>query len=341
MVPLMSYVSYLLDLPAELQRPLLQAFETLEQNLRAELVVRRQDILDMRASLLEMQQRADERFAQTQEALSALAEAQRRTEQRVEELAEAQRRTEQRVEELAEAQRRSEERIGRLEVAMAELAEAQRRSEERIGRLEVAMAELAEAQRRSEERIARLEVVVTELAEAQRRTEQALIALSEDVRILTQRVDRIETTLGRVVGEGVERRYRERAGTYLAKVLQKIRVVPLDTIMDDLEKALDAEEIDDLLSLDLLINGKVRQRAERPEVWIACEASSTIERGDVTRARRRADLLRKAGYPALAAVAGEQIDDRVLTLAQNENVLVLRDGKQLFWEEALRSALGA
>jgi len=303
---LMSYVSYLLDLPPELRRPLVQALETLEQNLRAELVARRQDILDMQATLFEMERRADERLTRLEAVVAELAEAQRRSEERltrleaiVAELAEAQRRTEQRVEELAEAQRRTEQRV----------------------------EELAEAQRRSEERFARLEAIVAELVEV--------------VRVLAQRVDRIDITVARLLGDNVERRYRERAATYLARVLQKVRVVTLDTLMDELEKVLDDEEIDDLLSLDLLLNGKVRQLAERPEVWIACEASSTIERNDVLRARRRANLLVKAGYPTLAAVAGEQIDDRVLSMAQKESVLVLRDGSYRFWQEALQRALGA
>ncbi|MCS7039838.1 MAG: hypothetical protein NZP34_09560, partial [Caldilineales bacterium] len=184
-----------------------------------------------------------------------------------------------------------------------------------------------EAQRRTEQR-------VEELAEAQRRTEQRMEELAEAQR-------RSEERIGRLVGDNIERRYRERAATYLAKVLQKVRVVTLDTILDDLQKVLDDEEIDELLALDFLLNGRVRQLAERPEVWIACEASSIIERNDVTRARRRADLLRKAGYLALAAVAGEQIDDRVLALAQQENVVVWRDGSQLFWQEALQTVLGA
>jgi hypothetical protein len=221
---------------------------------------------------------------------------------------------------LFEMERRADERLTRLEAVVAELAEAQRRTEQRV-------EELAEAQRRSEERFARLEAIVAELVEV--------------VRVLAQRVDRIDITVARLLGDNVERRYRERAGTYLARVLQKVRVVTLDTLMDELEKVLDDEEIDDLLSLDLLLNGKVRQLAERPEVWIACEASSTIERDDVLRARRRANLLVKAGYPTLAAVAGEQIDDRVLSMAQKESVLVLRDGSYRFWQEALQRALGA
>ncbi|MDW8269692.1 MAG: hypothetical protein RMN24_11055, partial [Anaerolineae bacterium] len=194
-------------------------------------------------------------------------------------------------------------------------------------RTEQRVEELAEAQRRTEQR-------VEELAEAQRRTEQRMEELAEAQR-------RSEERIGRLVGDNIERRYRERAATYLAKVLQKVRVVTLDTILDDLQKVLDDEEIDELLALDFLLNGRVRQLAERPEVWIACEASSIIERNDVTRARRRADLLRKAGYLALAAVAGEQIDDRVLALAQQENVVVWRDGSQLFWQEALQTVLGA
>ena len=42
--------------------------------------------------------------------------------------------------------------------------------------------------------------------------------------------------------------------------------------------------------------------------WLAMKVSSVIDRDDVERARRRADLLRRAGFDAIPAVAGGGID---------------------------------
>ncbi|MCX7670317.1 MAG: hypothetical protein N2439_09625 [Anaerolineae bacterium] len=96
----MSLVAFARRLPQDLQFPMLEFAEALEEDLRAKLAVRREDV----------------------EALQSV----------VRELAEAQKRTEQRVEELAEAQKRTEQRVDRLEIAVAELIEAQKRTEQRV-----------------------------------------------------------------------------------------------------------------------------------------------------------------------------------------------------------------
>jgi hypothetical protein len=106
----MNYASILQDLPPDLQLVMLKLVEAVEQNLRDELAVRRQDFDDLKAAVKE------------------LTEAQKRTEQRVEELTEAQKRTEQRVIELAEAQKRTETEIRRL-------ADKQNEMDVKLGRL--------------------------------------------------------------------------------------------------------------------------------------------------------------------------------------------------------------
>jgi hypothetical protein len=73
-------------------------------------------------ALAEAQRRTEERLAKVEDAVAALAEAQRRTEERVEALAEAQRRTEERMEALAEAQRRTEEALRQQAETVARLA---------------------------------------------------------------------------------------------------------------------------------------------------------------------------------------------------------------------------
>ena len=138
----MSYVSILQRLPPELQLPMVEVVEALRRDLRQELAVRREDIVELRAAIRELTEaqrqfevRAEARFARLETALAELAEAQKRTEQRVEELAEAQKRTEQRVQELTQAQKRTEERLDRLEQVVQELAEAQKHMMEAIASL--------------------------------------------------------------------------------------------------------------------------------------------------------------------------------------------------------------
>ena len=284
----MRYAAALQNLPQELRLPMLGLIEAVEDNMRAQLAVRREDFDALRTT--------------------------------VEELATAQRRTEQRVEELAEAQRRTEERVGRLEIALAELAEAQRRTEQRV-------EQLAEAQRRTEQR-------VEELAEAQRRTEETLQAL-----IIRQ--DRMERKLDELIGEQLERRYREHAHSYFGGLLRRARVVPFQEIEEWLEAALSEAEVDDLRSLDLLIRGLAKLVPSQPKTWLAVEISSKIDRGDVERAQRRAQLLRKAGCLAIPLVAGKEITDGGLKAVQEAAAVLMKDGTVQFWEEAFRAALAS
>lgn len=69
--------------------------------------------------------------------------------------------------------------------------------------------------------------------------------------------------------------------------------------------------------------------------------SATGDVEDITRAVARAALLRKAGYPAIPAVAGQELTIVARTLAQEEAVLILQDGGVLLWEEAFARFSGA
>jgi len=322
------------------------------------------------AELAEAQRRSEERLSRLEETVAALAEAQRRTEQRVAELAEAQRRSEERlsrleetVAALAEAQRRSEERLSRLEETVVALAEAQRRSEERLSRLEETVAALAEAQRRSEERLSRLEETVAALAEAQRRSEErlsrleerlssveerlsgveerlnkletSLLTLAEQVRQLVASQQKIVDDLGGLKGRVLELTYRGKAGAYFGPLLRRLRVVSPHTLEDVLEARLSPEGFKDVLLLDLLVSGQPRHLTQAPEVWLAVEVSSVVDEEDVTRARRRAELLRQAGYCAVPAVAGERITLGAEDEARQHRVVVLQDGRSFLWDEAL------
>jgi myosin heavy subunit len=303
----MSYAAIIQELPPELQLTMLKLVETVEQNMRAQLAVRREDFDSLRAAVQE------------------LAAAQQRTEQRVEELAAAQQRTEQRVEELAAAQQRTEQRV-------EELAAAQQQASERLDRVEAAIERLTEAQTRTEERLNRVEAAIEQLIEAQTRTEEAIKQLVEHQNWMRPRQDKL-------MGAFLENQYRQKAPAYFGRLLRRARVVSFQEIEDNLESRLPDYDRNDLFLVDLLVQGRPHARPESPDVWLAVEVSVVVDREDVERAQRRAAILKRAGYTAIATVAGEQVTRGGEETAHAGRVLLIQDGKVQFWEEALAAAL--
>ncbi len=257
------------------------------------------------------------------------------------------------VRELAEAQRRSEERLASLEASVRELVEVQRQHEERLARLEATVQELVEVQRQHEERLARLEATVRELVEAQRETTRQIQELrqgleevsrqvhevAQTVLRLTETVTRMDGTVGDIKGRLLEMAYRDKPYAYFGRILRSIRIVSFTEIEDSLEDCLSREEVDDLLQLDILLRGRVRDHPERPEVWLAVEVSSVVDKWDVERAKKRAALLGKAGLRAVPVAAGWQILPEAAHKAEIEGVTIITDGSVAYWDQALRSVL--
>ena len=266
------------------------------------------------------------------EAIRELVEAHRRGEERLT-------RVEAAIQGLAEAQWQSEERLVRLEATIQELVEVQRRHEERLAGLEATVQELVEAHRRGEERLTRLEATVQELVGALKEVSAQVHELAQAVFRLTQTVSRLEGTVGDIKGRLLEMAYRDKPYAYFGRLLRSIRVVPFTEIEDLLEKSLSREEVDDLFQLDLLLRGRLRDHPERPEVWLAVEVSSVVDKWDVERARERAALLRKAGLRVVPVAAGLQALAEAAHKAEVEGVTLVTDGSIACWEQALRSAL--
>ncbi|MCB9159400.1 MAG: hypothetical protein H6644_06000 [Caldilineaceae bacterium] len=236
------------------------------------------------------------------------------------------------IETLTEAQQRSEERLSRVETVVEELAQAQQRTELRV-------EELAQAQQRTELRVEELaqaqqrtELRVEELAQAQQRTETLLAELTRSHLRLEQRV-------GRNTGILLELTYRDKAYAYFGTLLRKVRVVSLQQIEAQLEEHLSSREFRELLPLDLLVKGKVRELDPSPEVYLAVEISSVVDVGDVERAERRAALLRQAGVAAIPAVAGDDVTEGGEDSARQANVLLVQNGTKRFWDAALAQVL--
>lgn len=244
---------------------------------------------------------------------------------------------------LARSQQRGEKRLDRVEAVLERLAEAQARTEKRVEELAAAQArtekrveELAEAQARTEMRLDRVEAAIERLAEAQARTE----AILQQVII---RQDRMEDRLSQLVGDNLERKYRERAHAYLGRILRRVRVANWVELEADLEQRLSDSQLAEVGLLDAVVRGQVIKHPDRPLVYLALEVSNVVDVGDVDRAARRAGLLRRAGLAAIPAVAGEQITQgarQVLETLDDEPVLLLQDGQIEYWDEALAKVLG-
>lgn len=194
--------------------------------------------------------------------------------------------------------------------------------------LQAVVKELAEAQRRTEQRVA-------ELAEAQRRTEQRLEELVFTVNRLAMRVEAMAPRLDGLIGDNLERRYRERPYAYFGHVLRKAQAVPWTDIEELLEERLSEPEVADLRVLDLLVRGRPREAGIGDELWLAVEVSKVVDRIDVERALRRAAMLRKAGFLAVPVAAGEGHTLGSDEAARETGVALVEDGTLHFWEEAL------
>ena len=221
------------------------------------------------------------------------------------------------VRELAEAQRRTEARLG-------DLVKVQGRTEERLD-------DLVKAHQRTEERL-------DDLAEVQRRTEERIEVLADGQQCLADGQQRLIDTVGGLKGRVLEITYQNRAGAYFGRFLRRVKVVTPQTLEDGLEVALSTDEFDDVLLLDLLVTGKLRHHPESPDVWLAVEISAVVDRNDVDRAVRRADLVRRVGHHTVPVVAGEDVTQGGKAAARNQKVALLQDGQMYFWDEALSAS---
>lgn len=220
--------------------------------------------------------------------------------------------------------------VEELSRAIQALTQAQLRTEEGLERL-------AEAQRRTEERLERLEATVASLAEAQRRTEERLERVEAAIERLIEILTDHTVAIGDLKGRMLELDYQRKAGAYFGPLLRRTRVYEHHVLADELEPHLSPGELRDALLIDVVIRGLPRIRPELPEVLLAVEVSSVVDREDVNRARRRAALLSTAGYPVIPVVAGEEVTLGAEDEIRHHRVVLLQDGRVSQWEEALEA----
>ena len=234
------------------------------------------------------------------------------------------------VRQLALAQQRTEERLSRLEMTVQRLTEQVSALTEGQKRLTEQVSILTEGQQRLIER-------VDELTEGQKRLTEGQQRLTEGQQRLTEGQQRLTDIVGGLKGDVLEITYRGKAPAYFGMLLRRAKVTELHALEDALEAALTSDEFRDIFRLDLLMSGKLRHAPESPDIFLAVEISSVVDKTDVSRAVHRADLLRKAGYRALPVVAGKEVTQGGETTAREQNVVLVQDGQVSFWKEAVAS----
>jgi hypothetical protein len=199
-----------------------------------------------------------------------------------------------------------------------ELAIAQQRTEARV-------AELTDVQRRHTEQIA-------ELIVAQRRTEEQLAALTQQVAELTRIVQVVVVDVGGLKGDVLELRYRDRAASYLGRIVRRIHTLATDELAALLDDAVDQGQLsiadkDEIMLADLVVRG--RRRDDDTAVYLLVEISWTIGPYDVERAVERAALLSRLGVPALPVVAGKAATEAAEQLARERQMWRVTDGRAI------------
>lgn len=205
--------------------------------------------------------------------------------------------------------------VQELAKEVRQLAEAQRRTEQQV-------SALMQAQHQTEAQLAALAQEVQRFVEEQRQ-------LTDHVARVEYRLQRVEDRLGSLWGHEMERKYRERATAYFGRLLSAVEVLDTQVLGKVADQAVRADRLTweerlELLWTDVVVRGK---NPEGQEVGFALEVSSVIDKNDVERALRRAELCSKTlGIPVYPAVAGEKVSEELAKFCQTRGVWLLLDG---------------
>ena len=155
------------------------------------------------------------------------------------------------------------------------------------------------------------------------RLEKKVDRLEKDADYLKRKVNSLEKDVGYLKGSDRERWYRDRAHAIFGKLVLKGKPYEkeaAETLAEAYKKGqISKGERDEVLSADLLWGGE----KDGKFLVLVVEVSYTISGEDVQRAKRRAEILRKIGVPAIPVVGGVKIGKGV----KLEDIVWVKDGK--------------
>ena len=175
--------------------------------------------------------------------------------------------------------------------------------------------------------VAQLRVDVAQLQREVAQIKRDLAQIREELAKLTCRVTVLEHDVAALKGDSLEVKLHRRIRPYLSQKLRLRRARTLhgdriDTdrdLRESLYAAVDENRITEeqearVFATDLIV--RAERRDDRTPVWVAVEASNTLDARDVERARESADALRTVfGDRSVAAVLGYAIPDDVRRFA--------------------------
>lgn len=155
-----------------------------------------------------------------------------------------------------------------------------------------------------------------------------LDAIERDVADITRRVTALERDVASLKGDSLEVRIHQRIRPYLSQKLGLRRPHTVHSLVVDTDRdlqkavyaAVDADRITAnqearVFATDLIL--QARRAKDRTTVWVAVEASNTLDERDVERARQSADALHAIfGEQSTAAVMGHSIPAEPRQLAE-------------------------
>ena len=227
---------------------------------------------------------------------------------------------------------RTDERLDRTDERLDRIEEGQQRTEQRLDRIEAGQQRLEVRQQRTEQRLDRLEEGQQRLEEGQQRTEERLDRTEERLDRIETTVNRLDGAVGNLSGSDYESKlsrsirsiFSQRFELRRPRIILSARHDMSDEFSDKLEDAVEQNLISDsqrqrIDRTDIIIHAQ--RKSDRAWIWLAIEASISIHRDDIDRARQSAQALTAAfGEPAVPVAIGQRIDPPETQHAQTANV---------------------
>ncbi len=231
-----------------------------------------------------------------------------------------------RLEGIEETLRSIQASIGAIETRLDRLEAGQQRTETRLDRLEAGqqrtetrLDRIEDRQQRTEDRLDRLETTVDRIDNTVNRLDATVDRIDATVTRLDATVHRLDNTVGDLSGRDYEARLAKNLATILSQRIGLRRAQTIRSAVDrippeisaQIEDAVEENLISDsqgerITETDIII--RAQRKSDRAWIWIAVEASVSIHRDDIDRARQSADALAAVfAESALPVAVGQRI----------------------------------
>ena len=172
-------------------------------------------------------------------------------------------------------------------------------------------AELRETAAEHTRQFAELRETVSQLAVTAEESTRHIIELCRITELQTRRMNRMETDIGKVKGIGAQIRAEQTIAVIADELdlFNPVQVPTAELVNFAHQLKLDRSARSSFIRADLVF---LAQDAHQSPVYCAVEVSWTVAHRDLQRARRNAEMLKRAtGTAARAVVAGERYEDHL------------------------------